>query len=61
MSQEVGTGLEGLGPGVRGHDLSEVILEEDPAAAQVYVRPDRASGSGVAHGSPMYVTTRGQH
>jgi len=60
MSQEVGTGLEGLGSGVRGHGLSEVILEEDPAAA-LYIRPDRASGSAVAHGGPMYVTTRGQH
>lgn len=57
----MGTELEGLGTGVRGHGLSKVILEEDPAAAQVYIRPDRASGSGVAHGSPMYVTTRGQH
>lgn len=36
-SQEVGTGLEGLGLGVRGHGLLEVILEEDPAAVQVYM------------------------
>lgn len=57
----MGTELEGLGTGVRGHGLSKVILEEDPAAAQVYIRPDRASGSAVAHGGPMYVTTRGQH